>query len=315
MLILIPGATGRLGVCLVRSAIRRGHHVRALGRNASKMPEELRSQLESFVEMTDFSDRSVYERACTDVDAIVVAWNEDPRLVLDAQLMLLRAAERTGIKRFHATSWNTDWEHMPLGVIESYDAMICFARQALLTSPIKPLYTFCGVLAMTLFGVPGAGSLEGESSLWIRKEGTKQREINVIGAGATPTPFSTEDDVADFTIALTTSDEAEKGGYFRFCSDVFSLQDLKATYEEVRGAACSMNHVMDTDTCRKMIERAREDAMRDGELHKRFKDIVGLVYAVFLDEGAYNIQPLDADRFPDVNRTTLKDYLTTNEWI
>ncbi|KAK7957303.1 NAD(P)-binding protein [Apiospora aurea] len=101
MLILIPGATGRMGLCLVRAALRRGH----------------------------------------------------------------RAAERAGVRRFHGASWNADWEGMPLGVIESYDAMICFARQTLLSSPVKPLYVFCGVLAMTLFGVPGAGSLEGDSHL------------------------------------------------------------------------------------------------------------------------------------------------------
>lgn len=314
MLILIPGATGRLGVCLVCSAIRRGHRVRALGRSALKMSPGLREQLESFIEITNFSDSAGFEKACAGVDAIVVAWNEEPRLVLEAQLLPLRAAERTGISRFHAASWNTDWEDMPLGVIESYDAMICFARQALLTSAIKPLYTFCGVLAMTLFGVPGAGSLEGDTGLWIRKEGGK-RVINVIGAGATPTPFSAEDDVADFSIALTTSDEAERGGYFRFCSDVFSLFDLKATYEEVRGAECSINHVMDMSTCKQMIKQARDDAVKNGDLHKQFKNIVGLVYAVFLEEGTYNIQPVDADRFPDVSRMTLKEYIEANEWI
>lgn len=297
MLILIPGATGRLGVHLVRSAIRRGHRVRGLGRSATKMPQDLHNQLESFVEIRNFSDSAAFEKACAGVEAIIVAWNEEPRLVLDAQLVLLRAAERTGIKRFHAASWNTDWEHMPLGVIESYDAMI-----------------FCGVLAQTLFGVPGAGSLEGETSLWIRKEGGK-RAMNVIGRGATPIPFSTERDVADFTVALISSEEAEKGGYFRFCSDVFSLLDLKATYEELRGEECLINHVMDVSTCQQMIKQAREDAIRDGRLHEKFKEIVGLVYAVFMDQGLYNIDPVDAERFPGVPRTTLKAYVRVNNWI
>jgi nucleoside-diphosphate-sugar epimerase len=314
MLILIPGATGRLGVHLTRSAIRHGHHVRAMGRNASKMPEDLRLHLESFIEITGFSDNVNFERGCVGADAIIVAWNEDPRLVLEGQLALLRAAERNNIKRFHAVSWNTDWENMPLGVIESYDPLISFARQALLTSSIKPLYTFCGVLAMTLFGVPGAGSLEGNNGLWIRKK-DGERIINVIGAGATLTPFSVEEDVADFSISLTTSSEAEKGGYFRFCSDEFSLLQLKATYEKVRGGQCSMNHVMDVETCKKMINQARAEAMATGNLHEKFKDILGLVYAVFLDEGSYNIQPVDAEKFANVPRTTLEEYIRANDWI
>jgi nucleoside-diphosphate-sugar epimerase len=314
MLILIPGATGRLGVHLTRSAIRHGHHVRAMGRNASKMPEDLRLHLESFIEITGFSDNVNFERGCVGADAIIVAWNEDPRLVLEGQLALLRAAERNNIKRFHAVSWNTDWENMPLGVIESYDPLISFARQALLTSSIKPLYTFCGVLAMTLFGVPGAGSLEGNNGLWIRKK-DGERIINVIGAGATLTPFSVEEDVADFSISLTTSSEAEKGGYFRFCSDEFSLLQLKATYERVRGGKCSMNHVMDVETCKKMIKQARAEAVAAGMLHEKFKDILGLVYAVFLDEGSYNIQPVDAEKFANVPRTTLEEYIRANDWI
>ena len=263
MLILVPGATGNLGVRLARSAIKRGHRVRALGRSPSKLPSDLRDQLESFVEITDLGDVAGFEKGCAGADAIIVAWNEDPRLVLEAQLALLRAAERAGIKRFHAVSWNTDWEKMPLGTIESYDAMISFARQAMLTSSIKPLYVFCGVLAMTLFGAPGAGSLEGNASLWNRKE-SGERVINVVGAGATQTPFSTEDDVADFSIALTTSENAEQGGYFRFCSDEFSIQSLKAVYEKVREAECSINHVMDVESCKKMIKQARDDAVEAG---------------------------------------------------
>lgn len=278
------------------------------------MPSDLRDQLESFVKITGFGDGAGLEKGCAGADAVVVAWNEDPRLVLETQLALLRAAERAGIKRFHAVSWNTDWEKMPLGTIESYDAMISFARQALLTSSIKPLYVFCGVLAMTLFGVPGAGSLEGDASLWIRKE-ARERVINVVGAGATQTPFSTEDDVAEFSIALTTSDEAEKGGYFRFCSDEFSIQSLKAVYEKVRGGKCSVNHVTDVESCKQMIKQARDDAAKADDLRNRYKSIVGLVYAVFLDEGNYNFQPVDADRFPDVPRTKLEEYVRANDWI
>ncbi|KAK8079425.1 NAD(P)-binding protein [Apiospora hydei] len=320
MLILIPGATGRMGLCLVRAALRRGHRAAT----PPRCPPDIAAELEGFVEVPDLFGGNVgapFDRACAGgVDAVVVAWNEEPRLVLDAQLALLRAAERAGVRRFHAASWNTDWEGMPLGVIESYDAMICFARLALLSSPVKPLYVFCGVLAMTLFGVPGAGSLEGDSHLWVREEkeggeGKGRRVINVVGAGATPTPFSTEDDAAEFSIALTTSEGAEKGGYFRFCSDEFSLLELKATYERVRGEECSINHVMDVETCKGMIKKAREEAIEAGELYKRFKGIVGLVYAVFLDEGAYNIRAVDSDRFPGVPRTKLEDYIRANEWI
>lgn len=314
MLILIAGATGTIGQCLVRSAIRRGHDVRALGRNPSKLQANLRDQLENFVEITSFSDNAGFERGCTGADAVIVAWNEDPRLALDAQLALLRAAEHAGIKRFHALSWNADWERLPLGAIESYDAMICFARQALLSSPIKPLYVFCGVLARTLFGAPGSGSLQGDSAMWIRRK-DGERTINVVGAGATQAPFSTEEDVADFSVALVTSDYAEEGGYYRFCSDVFSIQDLKAVYERVRSAKCLLNHVLDVETCKQIIKQKREEAMKAKDLRIEFKNIVGLVYAVFHEEGTCSFEAVDAGKFADVPRTSLEDHIKANDWI
>ena len=137
----------------------------------------------------------------------------------------------------------------------------------------------------------------------------------MVGAGTTRTPFSTEDDVADFSIALTMSEDAEKGGYFRFCSDHFTIQSLKAVYEQVRAVPCSINHVMDVESCKQMIKQARSDAAKAHELRHRYKDIVGLVYAVFLDEGTYNFQPVDADRFPDVSRTKLEAYIWANDWV
>ena len=193
---------------------------------------------------------------------------------------------------------------MPLGVQESYDPFISFARQAKLTSPIKPLYVFCGVLAMTLFGIPGAGALEGESAMW--KRSGNERTINVVGDGQTPTQYSLEADVADFSVALTTSDDAEKGGYYNFCSDEFTILELKAKYEEVRGARCEINHVMDVDTCKGIIEKMRSEAEVNGDLRLKKENVIGLVYAVLFDEGTYNPEPVDVKRFPDVKRTSIE---------
>ena len=314
MLILIPGASGNLGVHLVRAALKRGHQVRALGRDRSKLPAGLKDQLEGFIEVSGFDDRSGLDSGCKGVDAIIVGYGGDPELVLDGQLALLRAAERAGIRRFHAMSWNLDWEGMAPGTIESYDPHIAFSRQAKQTSSIKPLYVFSGVLAMTLFGVPGAGALEGDNALWIRKEG-EERIINLIGKGETKTPFASEADVAEFSVAITTADDAEKGGYYRFCSDQFTLKELQMTYEKVRGGKCSLNYAMDLETCKQVLQGAREQAEKSGEFHTKWKSYLGLVYGRYTEEGTYNPEPVDAAKFPDVPRTSLEEFIRANDWI
>ena len=314
MLILIPGATGNLGVNLVRSALKQGHQVRGLGRSPSKLPEDLRNRLESFVEISGFDDVANLDTGCNGVDAVICAYGPDPVLLLDGQLALLRAAERAGIKRFHAASWNLDWAQMPLGTVESYDPLIAFSRQAALTSTIRPIYVFCGVLAMTLFGAPGAGALEGNSAVWIRKD-ERQRILNVIGDGNTVTPYTVEADAADFSVAITTAQDAERGGNYRFCSDEFTMNDLAATYRKVRQAECSVNRVMDVETCRHMINNVRAEAESASELRVRYKSFVGLVYGLCFAEGNWNPKPVDADRHPDVRRTRLDDYIRESPWI
>lgn len=314
MLILIPGATGNLGVNLVRSALKRGHQVRALGRSPSKLPADLRNRLESFVEISGFDDTANLDVGCSGVDAVICAYGPDAVVMLDGQLALLRAAERAGVKRFHTASWNLDWADMPLGTIESYDSLIAFQRQAALTSSIKPIYVFCGVLAMTLFGVPGAGALEGGSAVWVRKD-NKERILNVVGEGNTVTPYTVEADAADFSVAITTAPEAERGGYYRFCSDEFTLNELAETYEKVREAKCSVNRVMDVETCRQMVHKAKTEAEEAGELNVRWRSFIGLVYGLAFAEGTYNPKPVDANRHPDVRRTRLEEYIRENEWI
>lgn len=314
MLILVAGATGNIGVHVVRSALKRGHQVRALGRSPAKLPEDLRNQLESFVKIDHLNDTANLDLGCKGADAVICTYGSDPVLMLDGQLALLRAAERAGIKRFHAASWNLVWDKMPLGVIESYDPVIAFNRQAALTSPIKPLYVFCGVLASTLFGVPGTGALEGGSAVWTRKE-NDERILNIVGDGDILNPVAVEADVADFSVALTTSDAAEKGGFYQFCSDEFTFQDLAATYKKVRGAECTIKALMSVDACRQAVAKARADAEESGELNTRWHSYIGLVYGLTFAEGLYNPKPVDASKFPDVRRTSLEEYIRENSWL
>lgn len=100
MLILIPGITGNLGQQLARAALDRNHQVRGLGRSPGRLDDDdaLSRRLESFVEMKSYYDIPAIDLACCGVDAIVVAYSGKPELQLEGQLILLRAAERAGIK-------------------------------------------------------------------------------------------------------------------------------------------------------------------------------------------------------------------------
>lgn len=98
MLILITGITGMVGQPCAEYAISKGHRVRGMGRDPAKVPVSIREKLEGFVTTTGIYDIPALDKAVSGVDAIVCAYGFSPEVVLEGQLLLLRAAERAGVK-------------------------------------------------------------------------------------------------------------------------------------------------------------------------------------------------------------------------
>ncbi|KAH8880424.1 NAD(P)-binding protein [Thozetella sp. PMI_491] len=319
MLVVIAGATGNLGHHLCRSALRRGHAVRGLGRNPEKLEAALRERLESFVVSSGHLDKSAYDKACEGADAVIVAFSSNPILVLDAQMLLLRAAESAGVKRFHGLSWNCDWSKRPLGDLISYDPMIAFATHAFQTSSIHPCYSFIGVLSNTYFAVPGAGRLEDDQAMWARHGDPKEnrRTIRYVGSPDAKMNFTSEEDAADFTVALITSECGEKGGFYHFCSDVVTPNQVKETFERVRGGEVELVQVMDLDTAQNFMHKTKADAKAagPGAYQAQWWTIVGLEYAYWIPSGRIYFDPVDADKFSDVSRTTLAKYIEDHDYV
>jgi putative NADH-flavin reductase len=84
MLVFIAGINGSLGQGLANVAISRGLSVRGLGRNFDKLWLELSAQLESFTRSEPGYDLSVFEKAVTSVDAVIIAYTSHPVMDLDA---------------------------------------------------------------------------------------------------------------------------------------------------------------------------------------------------------------------------------------
>ncbi|KAJ4177715.1 hypothetical protein NW767_015051 [Fusarium falciforme] len=86
------------GQACARAALQAGHQVRGLARNPDKLDADTLSKLEAFVKMTALNDIAALDRAVQGIDAIIAAMHYSPESVLDGQLLLLRAAERAGVK-------------------------------------------------------------------------------------------------------------------------------------------------------------------------------------------------------------------------
>ena len=153
MLILIAGLSGAMGIRLADEALKRNHNVRVLGRSKSKISDGVAERLERFVEVSTWYDVPALENACVGVDAVICAYALEPTLLLEAQLFLLCAAERAGIKKIVADSWNSDYRNIRVGDMESYDPYLCLRAQLrLAASNLRPIFLLTGVFAESWFG-------------------------------------------------------------------------------------------------------------------------------------------------------------------
>jgi putative NADH-flavin reductase len=125
MKILLLGATGRTGLCIIEEAVKRGHGISAIARD----PEALKEYAIDITQGTPY-EYDVVEQAITGCDAVINTLNvsrtsDNPwaRLAAPGDLIsrsaanTLQAMEKTGIKRFVALSTigaGRSWEHTPL---------------------------------------------------------------------------------------------------------------------------------------------------------------------------------------------------------
>ncbi|KAF4462602.1 nad dependent epimerase [Fusarium albosuccineum] len=258
MLVLIAGITGSLGQRLASNAISRGLSSRGLGRDPSKLPAAITEKLESFVKSTSYYDISALDQAVKGVDGIICCYSPGPVLDLDANLLLLRAAERAGVKVFIASSWNNDWTKLKFGEFIHYDPYIAFEQQAAMTSAIRPVYLFTGTfsdLLLTPYGPGMFASDNGKAQLKYWADGNLRKWS-----------WSAQDDVAAWTIEILINGKGVqegKGGSFRFRSGEVTIDSLADAYKRVTGKEIEVVKVGEVEDLERQVGRLSDQNGRD----------------------------------------------------
>ncbi|KAF1998481.1 NAD(P)-binding protein [Amniculicola lignicola CBS 123094] len=306
MLILIAGITGNIGQHAARYAISTGHQVRGLGRNPDKLDKSIRSGLESFITSKTYYDIPALDAACANVDAIICAYSGTPEMHLDAQLLLLRAAERSGVNRFLAAGWNYDWRKIQFGIDEPiYDAIMSFHRHVALSSRIKPCHIFSGMLAEVFFGTNGQdGFTPKDDGVWDAHKPAGDKSMDIWGTGDEKWNFATEEDAGKLGIEVITKEGAEKGGFVSVCSWTCSLNELRETYEKVRGSEVQVNRKGTVEELEKWAVKQREvmGPNRMWEWHRFW-------FHLFCVKGTWNLEGLQNEEYPTFNPATLVQFL------
>ncbi|KAK7961897.1 uncharacterized protein PG986_002722 [Apiospora aurea] len=223
MLVLIAGITGTCGQHLARAAMAADHRVRGLTHDSDELEPDIEEWLEGLVKMAHAYDIPALAEACKDVDAVMCAYRWEPQLIVEGQLLLLRAAERAGVRIFHACSWNYD----QLGDHEAYDSYIMFCNHARISSTIRPIYGFTGLTPQYTLTHPSAGVSEHDNLA-----------LNYFGDG--DEQDITAADLAAYSIAAISDPHAADGGLYHVI--VFHEPDADTYEEVVRGVKINWKH-------------------------------------------------------------------------
>ncbi|KAI0466004.1 NAD(P)-binding protein [Xylaria cf. heliscus] len=308
MLVLVAGATGNIGQKIIDSLLRRGHQVRALARNPDKLSAATTAQLEKFVKMNAYHDVPALEAACAGADAIICAYHGAVELQVEGQLLLLRAAERAGVRVYVSASWNSDWRRQSLGDHEGYDPYHCFRRLAELSSTVRPHYIISGILAEVLFSAPGRVAFSpGNHGVW--DPDPAGRRVEIWGDADRRWQWTSEADAAEFAAAIVEREDAVDGGFWNVCSGYDSLADMADIYGRVRGVPVKVERVGS-------VEELREKALAGrAQGHPiRLWDYIGYFYVLFIVDGTWAPGPFDNEKL-GVKGTALEDYLKQNPEI
>lgn len=290
--ILVAGATGNLGERIVKALIKRGAEVRILNRKETDPAKTKKlTELGAEVIAVNMSDVEELKLACQDVSCVVSALAGLHDVIVDSQTLLLDAAIAAGVPRLIPSDYSSDFTKMPEGENRNFDLRKKF-HQYLDKSPIAATSILNGAFADILsYGTPLYQPKDHSVGYWGDNPDWK-------------VDFSTMDNTADYTAAAALDSTTPR--ILRIASFQISPNELIAVGEEVKKTKFKLvplGSLEDFSASNKRERAAHPEGEK--EMYPQWQAMQYL-YSMFSVQN----QPLDNDRYPDVQWTSAIDVIS-----
>ena len=290
----LAGATGHLGGLVAKALRARGARVRAIVRpgTAAGKVASLRA-LGVHVSEADYSDASQLTRACEGAQCVVSALAGLRDTMLDAQTALLDAAVAAGVPRFIPSDFAIDFYRMPDGYNRNLDWRREFAVR-LDAAPISATSILNGMF-MEL--------LAGQAPFII----TRFHRVVYWEHSDQPMDFTTIDDTAAYTAAAALDRTTPR--FLRIAGDVASARDLIRIAGEVHGKRFKLFRAGKLSRLEKLIRFVQRVAPGRDEVYPPWQ---GMQYMHNMYDGRAKLEPLDNQRYPDLQWTSIRELLSAS---
>ncbi|WP_426063010.1 NmrA family NAD(P)-binding protein [Flavobacterium sp. DSP2-3-1] len=290
-IILVAGATGNLGLRIVKALVNKDAEIIVVVRSNSDI-EKIKVLENLGVKIYEVNSWNLEElkTSCVGVSCVVSALAGLREVVVDAQKVLLEAAIAAGVPRFIPSDYSLDFTKFSYGENRNLDLRREF-HEYLDKMPIAATSIFNGAFTELLID-------EMPMILF------KQKIILYWGNKDYKLAFTTMDNTAEFTAKVALDSNTPR--YLRIAGDLISPRELKVITSQVTGQKFRLFRPGGQKLLAIIIKIARKLAPGKKELYPAWQ---GMQYMHNMIDERSKIAKLDINRYPEIQWTTVKDFL------
>ena len=290
-IILVAGATGNLGLRIVKALLNKDAEVRAVVRSNSDI-EKIKELENLGVKIYKVSSWNLEElkASCVGVSCVVSALAGLREVVIDAQQVLLDAAIAASVPRFIPSDYSLDFTKFFYDENRNLDLRREFHEYLDKTS----------ISATSIFNGAFTELLIDEMPMIL----FKQKMILYWGNKDYKLGFTTMNNTAEFTAKAALDSNTPR--YLRIAGDLISPRELKIIVSQVTGQNFRLFRPGGQRLLAIIIKIARKLAPGEKELYPAWQ---GMQYMHNMIDERSKIAKLDTSRYPEIQWTTVKDFL------
>ncbi len=287
-IILIAGATGNLGLRIVKALLTKDVTVRALVRSSSHVGQI--KQLEDLgIEIckVDIWNTDEIKSHCSEVSCVVSALAGLRDVVIDSQKVLLDAAVAACVPRFIPSDYSLDFTKFSNGENRNLDLR-------------REFHTYldqCPIASTSIFNGAFMELLLDEMPMII----FKKKLVIYWGKADYKWGFTTMDNTAEFTANVALDDNSPR--YLRIAGDMISPREVRSVISEITGSKYRLIRIGGQGLLGVIIKLARLFSPGEKELYPAWQ---GMQYMHNMIDERSKIIELSNNRYADVKWTSIR---------
>jgi len=291
-IILVAGATGNIGLRIVKALLNEGAEIRVLVRSNTPIDKLTPLQLPGVsVYKLNLWNHEELKSACTDVACVVSALAGLREVIIDAQKMLLDAAIAAGVPRFIPSDYSLDFTKFKHGENRNLDWRREF-HEYLDNKPIQATSVFNGAFTELL-------TTDMPMILF------KQKMILYWGNADYRWGFTTMDNTAAYTAKVALDPAAPR--YLVIAGDQISPREVHAMVSELTGQKFRMFRPGGKGLLGAIIRITRQIAPGKNELYPAWQ---GMQYMHNMIDERSKIAKLHNDRYQGLQWTNVRTVIS-----